>query len=36
MTIEILVCRADGTQQLEMREVPDDWYLPENANENNE
>ena len=26
MTIEILVCRADGTQEMETREVPDSWF----------
>ena len=26
MTIEILVLRPDGTQQVERREVPDDFY----------
>lgn len=32
MTIEVLVCRADGSQTLEQREVPDDWYdAPEPA-----
>ena len=25
MTINVLVCRADGTQAVETREVPDDW-----------
>lgn len=25
MTITVLVCRPDGTQSLENREVPDDW-----------
>ena len=28
MMIEVLVCRADGTQSLETREVPDDYYAP--------
>jgi hypothetical protein len=27
MTIEVLVCRPDGTQSLESRELPED-YLP--------
>lgn len=26
MIIEILVCKPDGTQMLEQREVPDDWF----------
>jgi hypothetical protein len=26
MTIEVLVCRADGTQELETREVPENWF----------
>lgn len=25
MTIQVLVCRADGTQAVETREVPSDW-----------
>jgi hypothetical protein len=25
MTIEVLLCRADGTQELETREVPENW-----------
>ncbi len=30
MTINVLVCRMDGTQTLEQREVPDDWFsVPE-------
>ena len=28
MTIEVLVCSPDGTQVLETREVPDDFYAP--------
>ncbi len=28
-TIEILVCRPDGTQTLETREMPDAWFPPE-------
>ena len=28
MTIDVLVCRADGTQVLEQREVPEDWLAP--------
>lgn len=30
MTIEVLVCRGDGTQTLEQREVPAD-YFPSDA-----
>ena len=26
MTIEVLICRPDGTQSLEPREVPEDWF----------
>ncbi|MDR3729810.1 MAG: hypothetical protein Q3X94_08525 [Oscillospiraceae bacterium] len=26
MIIDVLVCRMDGTQTLEQREVPDDWF----------
>lgn len=26
MTIEVLVCRPNGTQTLEQREVPDNWF----------
>lgn len=26
MIIEVLVCRLDGTQAVEQREVPDDWF----------
>ncbi len=26
MTIEVLVCRPDGAQTLETREVPDNWF----------
>jgi hypothetical protein len=29
MTIEVLVCRPDGTQMLEPREVADDYFPPE-------
>ncbi len=33
MTIDVLVCRMDGTQTLEQREVPDDWFfVPEEEN----
>lgn len=28
MIIDILVCRPDGTQTIERREVPDDYYVP--------
>lgn len=28
MTIEILICRPDGTQTLEEREVADDFFAP--------
>lgn len=28
MSIDVLVCRADGTQSMETREVPED-YFPE-------
>lgn len=26
MKIDVTVCRVDGTQTVEQREVPDDWY----------
>lgn len=26
MTIEILVCRADGAQEIELRQVPEEWF----------
>jgi len=26
MIIDVLVCRPDGTQVLEQREVPEDWF----------
>ena len=26
MIIDVIVCRPDGTQELEHREVPDDWF----------
>ena len=29
MTIEVLVCRQDGTQVLERREVPEDYFPAE-------
>jgi hypothetical protein len=27
MIIDVLVCRPDGTQVLEQREVPEDWFV---------
>jgi hypothetical protein len=33
MLIDALVCRADGTQAIEQREVADNWFMPmENTN----
>ena len=29
MIIEVLVCREDGTQELEQREIPEDYFPPE-------
>ena len=29
MTIDVLVCRGDGTQTLEQREIPEDYFPPE-------
>lgn len=26
MTINVLICAADGTQHIEQREVPDDYF----------
>lgn len=31
MTIDVLVCRPDGTQTLEQREVPEDWFPAQEA-----
>lgn len=28
MTVEVLVCRPDGTQVIETRELPDNWFDP--------
>lgn len=28
MIIDVLVCRPDGTQAVEQREVPDNWFGP--------
>lgn len=28
MTVEILICRPDGTQTFETRELPDNWFDP--------
>ena len=33
MIIDVLVCRPDGTQRIEQREVPDDWFEVENSEE---
>lgn len=34
MTISVLVCRPDGTQTFEDREVPDNWLdMPEEVTE---
>ena len=27
MIIDVIVCRLDGTQEIEKREVPDGWFL---------
>ncbi len=30
MIIDVLVCRPDGTQEIEKQEVPEDWFtVPE-------
>ena len=29
MIIDVLVCKSDGTQVMEQREVPDTWAVPE-------
>jgi len=26
MKVEVLVCRPDGSQTLELKELPDNWY----------
>ena len=31
MIIDVLVCRPDGTQRIEQREVPDNWFEAEKA-----
>lgn len=32
MIIDVLVCRPDGTQEIEQREVAEDWFAaPETA-----
>ena len=28
MLITVLVCHADGTQEVQQREVPEDWFAP--------
>lgn len=33
MTIDVLVCRPDGTQTLEPREVPENWFGGSGAEE---
>ena len=33
MQIEVLVCYPDGRQQVETREVPEDWFPEEAAPE---
>lgn len=35
MIIEVLVCRIDGTQVIERREVPDDWFSEPGKEEEN-
>jgi len=29
MTIKVLICHEDGTQSIEIREVPENWLPPE-------
>jgi hypothetical protein len=31
MIIDVLICRADGSQELVQREVPDDYMTPPTA-----
>ena len=31
MIIDVLVCRADGSQTLEKQEVPEDWFTLSDA-----
>lgn len=31
MTIDVLICRPDGTQELERREVPEDYFSLESS-----
>lgn len=33
MTLEILVCKPDGTQTVELKEFPDNWLEPEQKQE---
>ena len=33
MTIQVLLCGLDGTQTLETREVPEDYFSPEQPQE---
>lgn len=36
MTIQVLLCGLDGTQTLETREVPEDYFSPEQPKEDAE
>ena len=31
MIIEVIVCRPDGTQELEQREVAEDWAITQES-----
>lgn len=33
MTIEVLICHPTGAQRLEQRQVPDNWFQPEEEKE---
>lgn len=33
MKVKVLVCRPDGAQVLEVRELPDNWLEPSEAEE---
>ena len=33
MRVEVLVCRPDGTQTIEVKELPDNWFELSEAEE---
>lgn len=34
MTLEVLICHPDGTQTVELKEFPADWFVPHDSTEN--